>query len=105
MYCVESFTKWQSNVHIQIKIPTSSSQQDSNVFDCNKYIQIVFSEKMDEPPHYHLNYRGASIYTHTIPDIQLLFEFTGVGKLSRSNVIFHHIDPKGQEEFFKCMQI
>lgn len=106
MYCVESFTKWQSKVHIQIKIPTSSSQQDKDVdFDCSKHIQIVFSEKMDEPPHYHLNYRGASIYTNTIPDIQLLFESTGVGKLSRSNVIFHHIDPKEQEEFFNFMQI
>jgi hypothetical protein len=108
MYRVDSFmnsqlSKNKTLVQVQIALP-NTNHSDSNYI--NNIIQIVleYDKKHKESYLYSVNYRGASVSTYSMENIQVLFKITGFGILTRENVIFDK-DYINKEEFFNFIGI
>jgi|688.fasta_scaffold142182_1 hypothetical protein len=89
---------------IALNVQNKTKQIEEN--PCNNIIQIVLEsdEKDKESGIYCVNYRGASVITYSMENIQLLFKITGFGILTRENVIFDK-DYINKEEFFNFIGI
>ena len=89
---------------IALNVQNKTKQIEEN--PCNNIIQIVLEsdEKDKESGLYIVNYRGASVSTYSMENIQVLFKITGFGILTRENVIFdkNYIN---KEEFFNFIGI
>ena len=87
---------------IALNVQNKTKQIEEN--PCNNIIQIVLESDEKESGIYCVNYRGASVITYSMENIQLLFKITGFGILTRENVIFDK-DYINKEEFFNFIEI